>query len=290
MSDSPSSKQDLSPNPETEPFHQERISSSTLTTIKTIFQVGGFITGAIFTIGGVFLGHHFAQDAANSCRCTVYWSPYLAFIIAVLGLIGQMFWFMLPLECCSLRNLLKEYSVVTVTKAKVIARKKTGTAKHPVFNVFLAYTPYPEETSVVYVKKVTVKQHQFSTTSWDVLVLPGVPTSMILKQAYDQAVGCSEQNMAKYALTLATPVMWYFAIKYNADMQRYSNGTFWATSGMPIMLIVSLVSGFLLAIATIARKYLEMLYLAKRCNVVWDGMGQNGNTDSEEGRSSLELV
>ena len=94
-----------------------------------------------------------------------------------------------------------------------------------------------------------------------ILVIPTIPTSAVLKRAYDdRANSCSKQNVFRGVFTIVAPVLWFFAVDYTFEMQIYSNDDFWVRWGLLLLFGASCISSLCFGYLFIASENHQMLY------------------------------
>jgi len=115
------------------------------------------------------------------------------------------------------------------------------------------YHPFQDYPDILYAKKVEVKEGEFLQAEFSLVLIPGIPTSAILKRAYDDfSDPCSKQAIVRGGCSLMAPVLWILVVSYGISMDAFSQTDFWVQWGLGLLFIASMISSICFAYLLVA--------------------------------------
>lgn len=206
----------------------------------------GWGFGAVFVVGSIAYGH----CCAGGVDLFVYMA---AALLSTVGLLLQSelvsFSFRRRLQAPIIR-LYEEEGVRT--SARVVQSKSKGKGTNMFREVILVYK---EVNSTALFTKTTFELSndeagELQDTELPILILPEIPTSAILKQKYDDISDpWSDGNIFRFSVSLISPVLWCWAIRYSFTTEIYDYGNAFIQGGLLWLFCVSLVSSLCWAYA-----------------------------------------
>jgi len=179
-------------------------------------------SAALVLIGAVRFVHHCAKMIARKEQHHVVVSDYLTVMITMLvALFGSLFGFYM-LFYAFLRSPLKtRYANEAVEiQGRILQRHVSETRtrfNRPVrtHRVLVAYSPVPNQ---YFVKKYVVNMQEFQASELALMVLPGLPTSAVLKRTIvtdEYLLGFKKTKFCFMLIwVLLFPIFWVFVFQY----------------------------------------------------------------------------
>ena len=228
----------------------------------TVCKGLGTVFAAIFSIASWPFAEFAAQAYANKTHDDTWIAPQFNIMLALLWISFQTFAVSVPFQFWLQRSIIKKYKSEgrEITAIVVYRKKETNGKGPPSYKVVIIYEPDPFNSYVFYAKKMKVNNEEYERPTLDILVIPEILTSAVLKKNIDR----SKSDVCLVTVFIVAVVanlflLWGFTISINS-LLPYNYSWFWAKGGIWVVFSIGWMGSIFLSYAIVNEDVFGMLY------------------------------
>jgi len=212
-----------------------------------------------------------AQAEANKCRCNVSYFPSLPAYLFLFWLCLQMIGASVPFNIWLQRPILDMYTnqgrhITGTVIYRVPQEQDHRGRKSKFYQLVVSYTPDPMHPSVMYAKKMDVKRHEYEMSTLDIIVLPEIPTSAVLKASHDVRKGC-RRTIILIVVLLVSPFLWLYLAHLTSYLGQFNHSNFWGGCGLWVIFSLSWVFSICCGYVIVVDMNVQMLHRGSQCTM-----------------------